>query len=747
MSKVLRFMKISLLFLVLIAALAVSTDLHACPLGDLSGNCIVGLEDLRIFTEQWLDAGGTADLDDANGVNMIDFAIFATTWQESGIAPIVINEIHYDPDLKTEQVEFVELYNAGDETVDLSGWYFSRGIDFTFPPGTSMEPDSYFVVAQDTNIFDPNSASDADFVAKFGFEPNGIFTGRLSNDGENVELRNAQGFEIDQVDYQLGFPWPTVGDAVPDVPPGGTGHSIQLTNPDFDNDLGGAWRSASPTPRAQNTAVLATNIPPRIRQVNHSPQQPTSGQVVTVTCKVTDPNGVASVTLHYQLVDPGSYIPFMFPNYSLNPAYEDPANWSDISMYDGGAGGDQIAGDDIYSVQMSAGLQTNRRLVRYRITVQDNDACAVTVPYTDDPQPNFAYFVYDGVPAWSGAVDPGSSDPCEAQVVTYGTDVMRSLPVYHLISREDDVINCQYNKTYDNGDYRFAGTMVYDGKVYDHILYRVRGQYSTFFWGKNKWKFNFNRGHYFEVRDDYGERYKAKWNKMNVGTGACPWWQYPHPDGTWDVGTAGMLLNECLSFRFYNMADVPACKSTYFHFRVIDDAVEANPSDQYDGDFWGLYFGFEHADGAFVEEHDLPDGNIYKMDGSPYDQGQTNQGPTEVTDGSDVVDFVNTYNSHPSLSWWQANVDLAEYYSYKAVGIAINNSDPRPEENCLYYHNPVTNQWKIMPWDLDLTYEWATHYTDWEHLRYCLDYQQCIIANRNRSRELLDLLFSSDQAS
>ena len=28
-------------------------------------------------------------------------------------ASIVINEIHYNPDVKTEPVEFVELYNAG----------------------------------------------------------------------------------------------------------------------------------------------------------------------------------------------------------------------------------------------------------------------------------------------------------------------------------------------------------------------------------------------------------------------------------------------------------------------------------------------------------------------------------------------------------------------------------------------------------------------------------------------------------
>ncbi|HCN81728.1 MAG TPA: hypothetical protein DIS80_11375, partial [Verrucomicrobiales bacterium] len=48
--------------------------------------------------------------------------------------------------------------------------------------------------------------------------------------------------------------------------------------------------------------------PPAIRQVEHSPQQPTSDESVTVTAKLTDPDGMGPVTLGYQIVNPGSYI-------------------------------------------------------------------------------------------------------------------------------------------------------------------------------------------------------------------------------------------------------------------------------------------------------------------------------------------------------------------------------------------------------------------------------------------------------
>ena len=71
----------------------------------------------------------------------------------------------------------------------------------------------------------------------------------------------------------------------------GTGSSIQLINPGFDNDLGGNWRSALPAPAAKNS-VYADNAAPQIRQVNHNPEQPVSGQIVLITAKVTDPDGI-----------------------------------------------------------------------------------------------------------------------------------------------------------------------------------------------------------------------------------------------------------------------------------------------------------------------------------------------------------------------------------------------------------------------------------------------------------------------
>jgi hypothetical protein len=153
-------------------------------------------------------------------------------------AQIVINEIHFDPDVKTELVEFIELYNAGRNSVNLSGWQFTDGVTYPIPNGTALAAGGYLVVAQNPTALQ----------AKFGVASLGPWTGSLASDGEKITLQNAAGGVEDEVDYQLGFPWPTVGDA--------PGYSIQLINPAFDNSLGGNWRASSGGVAAPGSVTL-----------------------------------------------------------------------------------------------------------------------------------------------------------------------------------------------------------------------------------------------------------------------------------------------------------------------------------------------------------------------------------------------------------------------------------------------------------------------------------------------------------
>ena len=339
----------------------------------------------------------------SSSVDSLPLQPFSSSFALLSGSGVVINEVSYDPGDGSLPLEFVELFNVGPDTVDLSGWTLQDAVSFLFPAGTTLGSGEYLIVSQNPT----------EFFNFYGLSSVGPFNGRLANEGETIELHDDQGVTQDEVDYQLGFPWPTIGDT--------PGESIQLINPIFENDIGANWRSAAATPGANNS-VFALNTGPLMRQVSHSPTAPVSGQDVTITMKITDPDGVASAFLEYQLVEPGDYIEINDPRYATN--------WTTIAMSDDGLNGDAIAGDDIYTAIMPADLQTHRRLIRYRVTAEDTLGASITAPFADDPQPNFAYFVYDSIPDWTGAAQPGVTPE-----VTYDGSVLGSVgnlsPDYH----------------------------------------------------------------------------------------------------------------------------------------------------------------------------------------------------------------------------------------------------------------------------------------------------------------------------
>ncbi|MBI4600902.1 MAG: lamin tail domain-containing protein [Planctomycetes bacterium] len=477
---------------------------------------------------------------------------------------------------------------------------------------------------------------------------------------------------------------------------------------------------AGPTPGARN-AVYDENPPPQLRQVEHAPASPGSGMPVAVTVKATDPDGVAEVTLEYQVVSPGAYVRLTDPAYATG--------WTATSMRDDGAGADAEASDGVYSAEVPPSVHVHRRLVRYRIAARDATGRDVRVPYPDDPQPNFAYFVHDGVPSWRGASRPGATP-----VVSFGVEVTNLLPVYYLIAQEQDIVRSQYDGAYDG--VHFLGTLVYEGAVYDHLELENRGEFSTYVSGKNKWRLHFQRGHELEPRDNHGRRYRSRWRTMNLSPCSTPWVPV-------NRGMAG--LDEAVAFRLYELAGTLSPRTHYLHLRVIDEALEASATDQYRGDLWGLYLSQEHPDGAFLEERGLPDGNTYKIEGGNGDK--KNQGPTQPRNASDYDAYRNGFNSAQPIAWWRANVDLEGYYAFRAVDRAVNNMDLRDGWNHCQYHNPETNRWTAIPWDLDMLYMPTTHWSGTINVQNSIVQHPALrIEYASRARELQDLLFTEDQA-
>ncbi len=509
---------------------------------------------------------------------------------------------------------------------------------------------------------------------------------------------------------------------------------INSSDVSFDLELklpGGAL--GPPTPGAQNS-VFADNAAPQMRQLNQSVQQPAPGEDVVITMKVTDPDGVQSVTLDYQLVDPGDYIEIDDPRYL--------AQWTTIPMFDDGTNGDATAGDGVYSVTMAGSLNANRRLVRYRVTAVDALGASVTGPYADDPQPNFAYYVFGETPTWTGAVQPGVTP-----AVAYGPEVLDSIATYTLITRRQDHEDAQHipntnQGAYGGDQYRWQGTLVYDGVVYDHIRYRARGGVWRYSMGKNMWKFDFNRGHGFQARDNYGNRYEVPWEKLNFSA-------IIQQGDFWHRGEQGLF--ESVGFKLFSLAGVPASNTHFVHFRIVESASETG-ANQYSTDFQGLYLVIEDIEGEFLEERGLPDGNLYKMEGGLGVGGiggeLTNQGDyPQPSNSSDLIQFKSAYESGPqTVAWWRDNLDLDQYYSYRSIVETIHHYDIGSGKNYYYYHNPETDKWETIPWDLDLT--WANNmFGDGNEpfRNRVLTIPEFTLEYRNRIRELRDLLINPEQ--
>ncbi|RYD34184.1 MAG: hypothetical protein EOP86_11585, partial [Verrucomicrobiaceae bacterium] len=156
---------------------------------------------------------------------------------------IVINELMYNPRPLEEQAnpplpfrnsdeQWIELHNRGTAAVNLSGWAFTRGVDFVFPTGSSLPPGGYLVVAR-------NAAS---MAAKHpGLSIAGEFSGSLSRSGELLRLEDAVGNPADEVNYSDGGRWPGT--------PDGGGSSLELRDPRSDNNSPGSWAASNESAR------------------------------------------------------------------------------------------------------------------------------------------------------------------------------------------------------------------------------------------------------------------------------------------------------------------------------------------------------------------------------------------------------------------------------------------------------------------------------------------------------------------
>ena len=141
-------------------------------------------------------------------------------------AVIVISEIQYHPRGNDSELEYIELHNETPDPMDLTGYFFSRGIDFTFTDRTFLDPGAYLVVCANKDRI-AAAYGITNVVGNWSPETS------LKNSGESIELSNPAGVVEARVTYNDRGKWPSGAD--------GTGHSLELKDVYADMDDPDHW--------------------------------------------------------------------------------------------------------------------------------------------------------------------------------------------------------------------------------------------------------------------------------------------------------------------------------------------------------------------------------------------------------------------------------------------------------------------------------------------------------------------------
>ena len=176
------------------------------------------------------------------------------------LANLVINEIMYNPVSGDASDSFVEVYNRGTNAVNLGGWRFNDGINFTFPTNTIISSNGYLVVGLNVARLRQNYTN-LNLTNALG-----NFSGSLSGNGERIALSmpddnittnltgvvktNTFYIVMDEVIYGTGGRWGKWSD--------GGGSSLELIDPRSDNRLPSNWADSDDTAKSIFTTLAVS---------------------------------------------------------------------------------------------------------------------------------------------------------------------------------------------------------------------------------------------------------------------------------------------------------------------------------------------------------------------------------------------------------------------------------------------------------------------------------------------------------
>ena len=103
---------------------------------------------------------------------------------------VIFSEVHYNP--PTGQPEFIEIYNNTGTPFDIGTWYFSDGVEFTFPDFNPGDTGAHILKPFERLLV--SDVDEATLRAAYSIPPEtrvfGPYVGALDNGGETVSCNN-----------------------------------------------------------------------------------------------------------------------------------------------------------------------------------------------------------------------------------------------------------------------------------------------------------------------------------------------------------------------------------------------------------------------------------------------------------------------------------------------------------------------------------------------------------------------------
>jgi hypothetical protein len=416
------------------------------------------------------------------------------------------------------------------------------------------------------------------------------------------------------------------------------------------------------TPGAQNTAYRP-NRGPEVSLVRHDPVLPGANEPIVVTARVTDVDGVASVTLNYRS--------------------EGTAVFTAAAMADNGIGSDTAAGDGIYTGVIPGAAAGTRRAF---YVVASDGAASTRFPTLLQPSAD--------IPERTCLVRVGDS-PVTSAFASYrvwmSNDVITTFTSRANLSNE--LMDCTF--VYDDTD------------VFYNCGIRFRG--SPFL--RNGSDRNPTGRFAYRIRFDPDQRYRNM-EEINL-------------DNT-EGGSRGPL-QERASFWFYRHMGLQFSMQEYVRpvlngnvYNSYED-VQKIEADYADAWFPDDNNGYVHKIDDYFEYNAAGTEHSNLDEGLKYDSWHPllketyrwkfeKRGHRENDTWDHLFDFAVAMNTPSSSPGYEAAIesviDPRHFAKVLAIRHAVGDWDSygyTRSKNNYFYYAPIEDRWYLLPWDIDFT--------------------------------------------